>query len=163
MTNPNNYPQVRQVAGGENAGAEMTIRALRETDHGGYAALIGPTIWAIRYVMVEGPSGILSQSPREFEPQWLPRGGHGGELHWPPSPGCPSGPSRLGGPLAYCFTAGRIEQLRGYQFGWLWAHELSLTGDSDAISIIEFAHRLGPIQNRRGVMTSAINASEAGQ
>src|SRR5690606_37442294 len=111
--------------GKTRTGAELTIEAVRDHDVGGYVALIAPTYSDIEAVMVEGESGILACSPPWFAPKWKPGGAYGGELHWPPSPGCPRGPSERGGVIGFCFTAEKPEQIRGPQFGWYWGDEIA--------------------------------------
>lgn len=145
-------------AGGKTrTAAELTIEAVRDHDVGGYVALIAPTYSDISAIMINGESGILACSPPWFAPLWRPGGDYGGELHWPPSHGCPRGPSKLGGVIGYCFTAEKPEQIRGPQFGWYWGDEIAkwdLNGGDGLLvkSNIDFAHRLGRF--KRGLYTS---------
>ena len=102
-------------AGKTRTGAEF-VRALvhghppyADAPHGAIA-LVGETAHDVREVMIEGPSGILRNSPRSERPQWT---GMRRRLQWP------------NGAVAYAFSAEDPEQLRGPQFDAAWCDELA--------------------------------------
>lgn len=73
-------------------------------------ALVGATFDDVRHVMVEGASGILKCAPRECKPRWLPSQF---KLIWPT------------GSVARCFAAESPRQLRGPEFHFGWADEIT--------------------------------------
>ena len=94
--------------GKTRAGAEW-VRGIAERGAARSIALVGDTEEDVRHVMVEGPSGILSVSPRRNRPQWhrsLRR------LEW------------SSGAVARCYSAADPEQLRGPEFDLGWAEEI---------------------------------------
>ncbi len=95
----------------------------------GAIALVGETAHDVREVMIEGPSGILRNSPRSERPQWT---GMRKRLQWP------------NGAVAYAFSAEDPEQLRGPQFDAAWCDELAKWPYPDAaFDMLQFGLRLG--------------------
>lgn len=95
--------------GKTRAGAEW-IRALGEGADKPELGLVGATFDDVRQVMVEGPSGVLSISPKHTRPQWFVSRRL---LVWP------------NGVRATVFSADRPDQLRGPEFGYVWADEIA--------------------------------------
>jgi phage terminase large subunit-like protein len=121
-------------AGKTRTGAEF-VRALVH-GHSPYAgvahgaiALVGETAHDVREVMIEGPSGILRNSPRSERPHWT---GLRRRLEWP------------NGAVAYAFSAEDPEQLRGPQFDGAWCDELAKWHHAEAsFNMLQFGLRLG--------------------
>jgi len=95
--------------GKTRAGAEW-IRGLAEGAGQPELGLVGATFDDVRQVMVEGPSGVLSISPKGGRPQWFVSRRL---LVWP------------NGVRATVFSADRPDQLRGPEFGYVWADEIA--------------------------------------
>lgn len=92
-------------------------------------AIVAETIDQAREVMVFGESGIMSVSPPQYRPEWVP-----GRrlLVWP------------NGATAQLFSAHDPESLRGPQFDAVWADELAKWHRArDAWDMIQFGLRLG--------------------
>jgi phage terminase large subunit-like protein len=122
-------------AGKTRAGAEW-VRALTQgtppyaTERATSIALVGETEHDVREVMIEGPSGILSVSPRGERPLWVPSRRR---LEW------------ANGAVAYAFSAEDPEQLRGPQFDAAWCDELAKWKHPDlTFDMLQFGLRLGP-------------------
>ncbi|MET4682858.1 DNA-packaging protein [Brevundimonas faecalis] len=93
-------------------------------------ALVGPAIHDVREVMVEGPSGLKAQAPRDNRPRW--EAGRR-RLVWPS--GC----------KAYAYSAEDPDGLRGPQFHAAWADEFCAWRNIEAtLSNLRFGLRLGP-------------------
>jgi phage terminase large subunit-like protein len=122
-------------AGKTRLGAEW-VRALAcghppyaEMRHG-RIALVGETEHDAREVMVEGPAGLLSTSPRHEQPRWA---SSRRRLEWP------------NGAVAETFSAEDPEQLRGPQFDAAWCDELAKWRNGGAaFDMLQFGLRLGP-------------------
>lgn len=95
--------------GKTRAGAEW-IRGFAEGAGQPELGLVGATFDDVRQVMVEGPSGVLSISPKGGRPQWFVSRRL---LVWP------------NGVRATVFSADRPDQLRGPEFGYVWADEIA--------------------------------------
>jgi phage terminase large subunit-like protein len=92
-------------------------------------ALVGATAAEVRDVMVEGESGILATSHKDFRPTYLKSLR---KLEWP------------NGAVAICFSAEDPDQLRGPQQDLAWADELAKWQYADdAWSNLMFGLRLG--------------------
>ena len=91
--------------GKSRTGAEW-IR--HKTQTCGRLGLIGQTAADVRDVMIEGDSGILATSPPWFKPKYEPSKRR---LTWP------------NGAVASTFSGDEPDQLRGPQFGAVWADE----------------------------------------
>jgi phage terminase large subunit-like protein len=76
----------------------------------GQIGLVGDTFDDVRHVMVEGPAGILANSPKWARPDWQPSQRR---LIWP------------NGVTVRCFSADDPEQLRGPEFEFVWADEIA--------------------------------------
>ncbi|MDO9412288.1 MAG: terminase family protein [Pseudolabrys sp.] len=95
-----------------------------------HIALVGETAHDAREVMIEGPSGILSQAPRFERPTWTSTRRR---LEWP------------NGAVATAFSADDPEQLRGPQFDAAWCDELAKWRTPDeTFDNLQFGLRLGP-------------------
>lgn len=95
-------------AGKTRAGSEW-IRGRVESGDARRIALVGPTMDAVRQVMVEGPSGLLAIAAASARPVYEPSR-H--EVRWP------------NGAIATVFSADAPERLRGPQHDTCWADEL---------------------------------------
>ena len=96
----------------------------------GRIALVGETYAAVRDVMVEGPSGILSvHRGRADRPIWTPTLRR---LSWP------------NGAVAHAFSSEDPDGLRGPQFDAAWADELAKwRHPEETWDMLQFALRLG--------------------
>jgi phage terminase large subunit-like protein len=94
--------------GKTRCGAETVIKWVRE-GHCRRLALIAQDSADARDVMVEGESGILACSPRDFKPKYEPSKRR---LTWP------------NGAVATLFSAEDYDSLRGPQFDGAWCDEL---------------------------------------
>jgi phage terminase large subunit-like protein len=114
---------VRSLA--TNAGATNARRR-----HGltGQIGLVGDTFDDVRHVMVEGPAGILANSPKWARPDWQPSQRR---LIWP------------NGVTARCFSADDPEQLRGPEFEFVWADEIAKWRHQAAWDNLMLALRIG--------------------
>ena len=95
--------------GKTRVGAETTIEYVR-SGTAGRCALVGETAADVRDVMIEGDSGILRSSPRDFRPIYEPSKR---KLTWP------------NGAIAQCYNATEPDQLRGPQFHFAWCDEIA--------------------------------------
>src|SRR5690349_19971592 len=115
--------------GAEWVRAQVAGRAPYAGRAAGAVALVGETEHDVREVMIEGPAGILAQSPRSERPLWL---SSRRRLEWP------------NGATAYAFSADDPEQLRGPQFDAAWCDELGKWREPDAaFDMLQFGLRLG--------------------
>ena len=123
--------------GKTRTGAEY-IRHCVEQGRAGRIALIAPTSADYRDTMVEGESGILAISPREFRPTWEPSKRR---LSWP------------NGAVATCFSAEEPERLRGPQHDLAWCDELcAWKSPQECWDMLMFGLRLG--QQPRTIITT---------
>ncbi|MEK9911585.1 MAG: terminase family protein [Candidatus Puniceispirillum sp.] len=104
------------ASGGELAGLAELI------------GLVGDTFDDVRHVMVEGPAGILANSPKWARPDWQPSQRR---LIWP------------NGVTARCFSANDPEQLRGPEFEFVWADEIAKWRHQAAWDNLMLALRIG--------------------
>jgi len=113
-------------AGKTRAGAEWVRQLV--ADGIGPIALVGETITEAASVMVEGPSGILSVTPRAHRPTLS-----GATLHWP------------NGIEATILGAADPERFRGPQFAAAWSDEVGKWPHAEAAwDMLQFGLRLGP-------------------
>jgi len=103
----------------------------------GQIGLIGDTFDDVRHVMVEGPAGILANSPGWSRPDWRPSQRR---LIW------------RNGVVARCFSADDPEQLRGPEFEFAWADEIAKWRYQAAWDNIMLALRVG--QSPRALATT---------
>lgn len=114
--------------GKTRCGAETVIKWVRE-GHCRRIALIAQDSADARDVMVEGESGILACSPRDFKPKYEPSKRR---LTWP------------NGAVATLFSAEDFDSLRGPQFDGAWCDELcKWRYAQEAWDNLQFGLRLG--------------------
>lgn len=114
--------------GKTRCGAETVIKWVRE-GHCRRLALIAQDSADARDVMVEGESGILACSPRDFKPKYEPSKRR---LTWP------------NGAVATLFSAEDFDSLRGPQFDGAWCDELcKWRYAQEAWDNLQFGLRLG--------------------
>lgn len=124
-------------AGKTRAGSEWVRRGL-ETGLYQRVALVGPTMDAVRHVMVEGPSGLLAVCPPWCRPVFEPSRHL---LRWPQ------------GGVALLYSADAPERLRGPQHDAFWADEFCAWREASyAWDMLLLGARLG--NNPRGVITT---------
>jgi phage terminase large subunit-like protein len=104
-------------AGKTKAMAEF-IRSEVMSGHRKQIGIIGPTMEAVRRVMIEGPSGILAVSPPNERPTFEVSIGR---LTWP------------NGAQAHLFSAEEPDRLRGPNFDLLWIDELCAMPNDTAV------------------------------
>jgi phage terminase large subunit-like protein len=115
--------------GKTRTGAEW-VRELAETATASRIALVGPTAYLARSVMVEGESGILGVSSSWCRPIYEPSKR---QLTWP------------NGVMASISSAEEPDQLRGPQFSHAWGDEVAAWPNAqDAWDQLQFCLRLGP-------------------
>jgi len=112
--------------GKTRTGAE-TVR-LQKLAGASHIALIGPTAADVRDVMIEGPAGLLTTSPKHDRPLYEPSKRR---LTW------------SNGAVAMAFSADEPERLRGPQFDFGWADELAAWNYPQAWDMFLFGLRLG--------------------
>ncbi|WP_041535847.1 DNA-packaging protein [Parvibaculum lavamentivorans] len=124
-------------AGKTRAGAEW-VAAEVAAGRAGRIALIGETLADAREVMIDGPSGLRTIAREDEKPRYeVTRK----RLLWP------------NGAVAYVFSAGEPESLRGPQFDAAWGDELAKWRYAEAAwDMLQFGLRLG--ENPRQVMTT---------
>lgn len=114
--------------GKTRCGAETVIKWVRE-GHCKRIALVAEDSADARDVMVEGESGILACSPRDFKPKYEPSKRR---LTWP------------NGAVATLFSAEDYDSLRGPQFDGAWCDELcKWRYAQEAWDNLQFGLRLG--------------------
>jgi phage terminase large subunit-like protein len=114
--------------GKTRCGAETVIKWVRE-GHCRRIALVAEDSADARDVMVEGESGILACSPRDFRPKYEPSKRR---LTWP------------NGAVATLFSAEDYDSLRGPQFDGAWCDELcKWRYAQEAWDNLQFGLRLG--------------------
>lgn len=101
--------------GKTRAGSEWVHQLARVKDR--HIGLVGGSASDVRYVMVEGPSGILQTGHEEERPKWF---SSKNQLIWP------------NGTIARCFSADAPGQLRGPEFHFAWADEVAKWRYSEA-------------------------------
>jgi phage terminase large subunit-like protein len=115
--------------GKTRTGAEW-IRELAESATASRIALVGPTAYLARSVMVEGESGILGVSSPSCRPIYEPSKR---QLTWPT------------GVIASISSAEEPDQLRGPQFSHAWGDEVAAWPNAqEAWDQLQFCLRLGP-------------------
>lgn len=124
-------------AGKTRAGAEW-VQDEVTTGRAGRIALIGETFADAREVMIDGPSGLRAIAPPDAAPKYeITRK----RLLWP------------NGAVAYVFSAGEPDSLRGPQFDAAWGDELAKWRYAEAAwDMLQFGLRLG--ERPRQVMTT---------
>ncbi len=114
-------------AGKTRAGAEWVRAAIEAGAR--RVALVGPDQQAVREVMIEGPSGLLSLGPLTRRPRFE---ASRRRLVWP------------GGAIGYCFSGEDPDGLRGPQFDLAWADEFAAWRHARAtLDILKLGLRLG--------------------
>jgi phage terminase large subunit-like protein len=96
-----------RFSGKTRTGAEL-VRAEVETGRRVQIGLIGATADAVRDVMVEGPSGLVTISPPWFRATYE---SSRSLVRWP------------NGAVAHLFSAERPHLIRGHDLDWLWIDE----------------------------------------
>jgi len=121
--------------GKTRAGSEWISEQVRQ----GFTkiGLIGATASAVRDIMIEGDSGILTISRPDFRPLYEPSKR---KLTWP------------NGAVAYTFSAEEPDRLRGPQFQKLWADEIATWKYAESWDMAKLSLRLGP--KPQGVITT---------
>lgn len=113
--------------GKTRTGAQAVIEWAREMP-GSLGILVGPTAALVRNVMVEGESGVLACSPRDFRPKYEPSKRR---LTWP------------NGTVAVCYSTEKPEAIRGEQSHWFWADEVGAWRHPEyAWAMLEYCVRL---------------------
>lgn len=124
-------------AGKTRAGAEWAWETADRLGAGGRIALVGPTLFDARTVMVEGPSGVLNlpyRSGAAYEPSLR-------RVRFP------------GGAVGLLYSAGEPERLRGPQFHAAWGDEVcAWERGAEALAMLRLGLRLG--NEPRLVLTS---------
>ena len=124
-------------AGKTRAGAEWVWETAMRLGAGGRIALVGPTLFDARTVMVEGPSGVLNlpyRSGADYTPSLR-------RVRFP------------GGAVGLLFSAGEPERLRGPQFHAAWGDEAcAWERGAEALAMLRLGLRLG--EGPRLVLTS---------
>ncbi|MBW8303596.1 MAG: terminase family protein [Brevundimonas sp.] len=124
-------------AGKTRAGAEWVWETADRLGAGGRIALVAPTLFDARTVMLEGPSGVLSlpyRSGAAYEPSRR-------RVRFP------------GGAVGLLFSAGEPERLRGPQFHAAWGDEVcAWERGAEALAMLRLGLRLG--EAPRLVLTS---------
>src|SRR5262249_32347923 len=108
-------------AGGEYAGARVKAGAHR-------IALVGPTAEDTRDIMVEGESGILTVSPPDEAPRYVPSKRR---VVWP------------NGAIAALYSADEPRRLRGPEHDTAWCDELAAWRYPEAWDMLMFGLRVG--------------------
>jgi len=119
-------------AGKTHTGGATTSKVARDREKikNGEIGIIGRTHADARFTMVEGPSGILANSPPDFRPRWEPGNAI---LTWP------------NGVKGRLYSADKPEQMRGPNWSWVWGDEPAHWPDFDNTwwKVIEPALRIG--------------------
>ncbi len=136
-------------AGKTRAGAEWVWETAMRLGAGGRIALVAPTLFDARAVMLEGPSGVLSlpyRSGATYEPSLR-------RVRFP------------GGAVGLLFSAGEPERLRGPQFHAAWGDEVcAWERGAEALAMLRLGLRLDADslgRGRRPVGTSRPDAAWA--
>jgi phage terminase large subunit-like protein len=95
--------------GKTRAGAEW-VRAVARNDSGARIALVGASLSEVRSVMVEGDSGVLAAAPGALAPLYEPSLR---KLTWE------------NGAIAWLYSAGEPDSLRGPQHSHAWCDEIA--------------------------------------
>jgi phage terminase large subunit-like protein len=117
-------------SGKTRASAEW-VRAQMESGQRRQLGIIGPTADAVRRIMIEGPSGILSVCPPWNRPSYEPSTR---KIVWP------------NGAIAYAFSAEEPDRLRGPNFDAHWCDEITSWANApDVWDMLQMALRIpGP-------------------
>jgi phage terminase large subunit-like protein len=99
--------------------------------------LIGATAADVRDVMIEGPSGLLTISPKLDRPLYEPSKRR---LTW------------SNGAIATAYSADEPDRLRGPAHDFIWADELAAWNDPNAWDMLMFGLRMG--KNPRALVTT---------
>ncbi|MFC1418591.1 DNA-packaging protein [Streptacidiphilus cavernicola] len=110
-------------AGKTRSASEFSIEQARDMP-GSRGALIGRTPADVRDVMIEGESGIIACSNKDFMPVYEPTKRR---LTWP------------NGSIATAFSAEVPSQLRGPQHHWAWADEAAAWTDAPKGDVLDTA------------------------
>ena len=110
-------------AGKTRSASEFSIEQARDMP-GSRGALIGRTPADVRDVMIEGESGIIACSAKDFMPIYEPTKRR---LTWP------------NGSIATAFSAEVPSQLRGPQHHWAWADEAAAWTDAPKGDVLDTA------------------------
>lgn len=109
------------LSGGRGSGKTLTgantLRGLVRDGKVRYPALVAPTLNDGRRLMIEGPSGLLEQTPPNERPRWVARDR---ELHWP------------NGVVGTLYTTEEPERLRGGNHDFAWCEEMGSWRNADA-------------------------------
>jgi len=121
--------------GKTRAGAEWIIEQVEK----GFSkiGLIGATASAVRDIMIEGDSGILTISRPNFRPLYEPSKR---KLTWP------------NGAIANTFSAEEPDRLRGPQFEKIWADELAVWKYPESWDMAKLSLRIG--SNPQAIITT---------
>lgn len=123
---------------GKTRTGSETIRAVVEGGHAGRIALVAEDAGDARDVIVEGESGILACSPKQFRPKYEPSKRR---LTWP------------NGAIATTYSADDPEALRGPQFDFAWLDELAkYRYAQETWDMLQFGMRLG--RHPRAIITT---------
>jgi phage terminase large subunit-like protein len=123
------------LLGGRGSGKTRSsaewIRAEMESGRRRQIGIIGPTADAVRRIMIEGPSGILSVCPPWNRPNYEPSTR---KIVWP------------NGAVAYAFSAEEPDRLRGPNFDAHWCDEItSWANAAEVWDMLQMALRIpGP-------------------
>jgi|1186.fasta_scaffold275682_1 phage terminase large subunit-like protein len=134
------------LLGGRGAGktksASEWIRAEMESGRRRNMGIIGPTADAVRRIMIEGPSGLLSVCPPWCRPSYEPSTRR---IVWP------------NGGVVYAFSAEEPDRLRGPNFDGHWCDEItSWANAADVWDMLQMALRIpGPQGHPRRRVSSA--------
>ena len=126
--------------GGKTRTGAETVREWASNPLDAPIHLVAPTASAVRKVMIEGPSGLLSCYPTNARPFYEPSRG---QVTWP------------NGNVALTFSAEEPERLRGPQCGKFWADELAAWAPQTIQATwdnLMFGFRAG--EDLRGVITT---------
>lgn len=117
---------------GKTRSSSEWIRSEVESGKRAQIGVIGPTSDSLRRVQVEGPSGILSVSPRWFRPIYEPSMRR---LVWP------------NGSVGHLFSAEEPDRLRGPNLDLAWLDELCAWPEAEAaFDMVSMALRIpGPL------------------
>lgn len=115
-------------AGKTHAGTRWLIREAKKAEEK-WLTVVSPTRESFRKITLEGPSGIMEQSPPWFRPKWSPTDL---TLTWP------------NGVVARCYSAEKPDRLRGEQHARVLVEELAAWPKPESFSHVDIGLRLGP-------------------
>ena len=128
------------LLGGRGAGKTWVGAGwlIEQALNGGRFALVGPSLHDVAEVMIEGPSGLRAQSPRDMRFRYEKSRRR---VTW------------NSGAEAHIFSAEDADSLRGPQFHGAWADEFcAWRRPGEALAMLRFGLRLG--QNPRLLVTT---------